>query len=332
METPSTSFTLRHSLDGQAQLVSTNTSPEVVHPSSSPELPRPASRTFRRSLTAVTLPSFSTLTEGLPSPMTTSQVPRLARGSSRDVKTWESCAKAEPRDELIALAEHDSNGSAIAAISILRNSSNNALQPSGSSKRNASMSTDHSRGQKKFKLSRTTSLTAHMETIGASSLHTPNDELKKARLEKIAVTSLLGSPTDSDKENLTPDEDGEVTQQTGRHRSRRPLPSAAGGPRSPRRRPGGLLTSSTGRPRLLQERALTAPTRPRAADSHVSIFEDSPGRSEGTSEAEKADSAEASDDVQRFMQGQVSPSKKEEYREYLCVNTLVAMKTGGSWR
>lgn len=328
-ESQSTPFIrLRHSLDGQAQLVSADSSPSSAH--ASPELPEPRQqRTLQRSLTErppIRLPSFSTLTEGLPNPIPTSQVPRLARGRSRDVHAWESCADADTQDELIALAERESNGSAVAAISIIRSSSN-ALQPSGSSKRNASMSRGHaSHVAKKSRLSRATSSTARLESIAATSLSNTEDQFeKKEGLEKIAVTSLLGSPSDSDKENLTPDEDGNVTQHAGRHRRRRPLPSD--GPRSPRRQHAGLLQAlPANRPGLLQERALAAPTRKRGRD--VSIFEDSaekprlpPGEASGPA-------PESASDVEKFMQGQVSPSKKGDLD---CVAGLLSLSQG-AWR
>lgn len=332
-ENPSSSVRLRRSLDGQAQLVPADSSPGSED--ASPGLIARAPRVLQRSHTdigSVCLPSFSTLTKDLPSPIQPSHpVPRLSRGRSRDVHAWESCADADAPDELTALAERESSGSAIAAISMIRYT--NVLQPSGPGKRNASVSRGSQSAlhpAKKSKLSRTTSSLARLETPSSSPFLAEN--IDKARLEKIAVTTLLGSPTDSDKENLTPDEDGEATQQqqtTGRHRRRRPLPSAANGPpRSPRPQGGILHISAGSHLDLTHHKTAAAKTsfRRRGAargDADVAIFEDH--------ESEAADSSSGRQtpvDVARMARAQVSPSKTVEAD---CVAGLLSLSQG-QWR
>ena len=310
----------------------------------SPGLIARAPRVLHRSHTdvgSVCLPSFSTLTKDLPSPIQPSHpVPRLSRGRSRDVHAWESCADADAPDELTALAERESSGSAIAAISMIRYT--NVLQPSGSGKRNASVSRSAQSGlhpAKKSKLSRTTSSLARLETPASSSPFLA-ENVDKARLEKIAVTTLLGSPTDSDKENLTPDEDGEVTQQatTGRHRRRRPLPSSAaanGPPRSPRTQGGSssILHISAGSHLDLTHNKTAAKTsfRRRGAakgDADVAIFEDHESEAAAAAAAESSSGRQTPVDVARMVRAQVSPSKTVEAD---CVAGLLSLSQG-QWR
>lgn len=265
-----------------------------------PEFPRP--RGLKRSYSAlptVTLPPISTLTSFLP--------PRLARGRSRDVQAWQSCADSETRDELTTHAEHESNGSAVAAISLLRSTS--GVLQSSNSKRNTPVSTPRdTHYAKKAKLSRTTSSVGRLEHSGKEN----EDEFAKAG-GKVKV-SMLMSPTDSDKENWSPDEDGN-TAEVG---SRRPLPGASAAasakPKNPRRiGAGGVLQS---RSPLLGGRSNTAPSRPRGMKDSVDIFED-----EATRVSRDAD-------VEKFMRGDVSPSKKPDMD---CVAGLLSLSQG-AWR
>ena len=242
---------------------------------------------------AVTLPPISTLTNLLP--------PRLSRGRSRDVQAWESCADSETRDELTTHAENESNGSAIAAISLLRSTSG-VLQNSAS-KRNAQPQKP-ARYAKKAKLNRAMSSIGRLEHSGKE-----NEGAEKPHSGKVKV-SMLVSPTDSDKENWSPDEDGNPNADG----ARRPLPS---GPKSQNcRRPGRVLQDQKGPAMLGNSRANTAPSRPRGIKEGVDIFEDAETRA--TRDAE----------VEKFMRGEVSPSKKGDMD---CVAGLLSLSQG-AWR
>ncbi|QUC18303.1 uncharacterized protein UV8b_02544 [Ustilaginoidea virens] len=306
-------FRLSLSLEGKAELISHHqTSPSRQSPSLSPPLlfssaqPRQRAGLSRShsALPSVTLPPITALTNSLP--------PRLPRGRSRDVQAWESCADSEKRDELMAQAEHESSGSAIAAISLLRSSSG-ILQPS-SAKRNASVSRPPRPHQaKKAKLSRASSTFARLET-GKPAVDP--EKLRQNTAGKVNV-SMLVSPTDSDKENWSPDEDG--TPHRG-HR-RQPLPGRPEFKSTNPRRAGRVLRDQKVPP-MLGNRANTAPCRPSLATSKASpsvrIFEDgNPGQRN-----------RREDDVERFMRGEVSPSKKPDMD---CVAGLLSLSQG-AWR
>lgn len=227
------------------------------------------------------------------------------RGRSRDVHAWESCADAENRDELTAQAEHESNGSAIAAISLLRSSSG-VLQPSGT-KRNAPISKPQRPHQaKKAKLNRSGSSISRLE-------YDINEDAEKPEKEygKVKVSMLVSPSGDSDKENWSPDED----ENDSPHR--RLLPPAPTKPRplNPRRL-GRVLQEQKG-PNFLGNRANTAPARHRnVVKEGVEIFEDSMKRPRG-------------EDVEQFMRGDLSsPSKKPDMD---CVAGLLSLSQG-AWR
>ena len=285
-----------------------------------PTLPQVRSRSLQRShsaLPGITLPPISTLTSSLP--------PSLARGRSRDAYAWELCCDADVRDDLITLAENESNGSAIAAISLLRSTSS-ALQPNGS-KRNAPASTLSQRSQtKKPKLSRTTSSMARMQTVESDPVKVSRPALpatseKTITDGKVKVSMLVSPSGDSDKENWSPDEDGNPQESA---RGCRQLPAAA-----PTQRPQNSRRMS----RVLQEhrgpalfaggRANTAPAaRNRGSakrSQDLEIFED-------TEENRRA--SMRGDEVERFMRGEVSPSKKGDVD---CVAGLLALSQG-NWR
>ncbi|KPM45453.1 hypothetical protein AK830_g1053 [Neonectria ditissima] len=294
------------SLEGKAELVSNQMSPTRIAPSrpssTTPTLPHVRQRSLQRShsaLPSITLPPISALTNSLP--------PQLMRGRSRDVHAWESCADAEKRDELTAQAEHESNGSAIAAISLLRSSSG-ILQPS-SGKRNAPVSKpQRPHSAKRAKLNRSGSSMARLER-DAEEVEKPEKEYGKVKV------SMLVSPSgDSDKENWSPDEDGNAAESY-----RRPLPPAPPKALNPRRL-GRVLQEHKG-PNLIGNRSNTAPARHRSlVKEGVEIFEDAVKRPEGPPRG---------DDVERFMRGgDVSPSKKPDMD---CVAGLLSLSQG-AWR
>ncbi|OAA49359.1 homeobox transcription factor [Metarhizium rileyi] len=294
------------SLEGKAELVSNQASPTRPAPPGMPSVdssgPLPRQRTglsrSQSALPSITLPPISALTSSLP--------PRLARGRSRDVQAWESCADSERRDELTAQAENESNGSAIAAISLLRSSSG-ILQPS-STKRNASLSRPQQQQPhqaKKAKLSRPTSTSARPEAIDGG------DAEKQETSGKVKV-SMLVSPSDSDKENWSPDEDAHTDAH--RQQRRRPLPPAPANPKAQNtRRLGRVLQDHKG-PAMLFNRSQTAPS-PLGHKTTIQVFDDAKHRCR-------------EDDVEKFMRGDVSPSKKPDMD---CVAGLLSLSQG-AWR
>ncbi|PHH74093.1 hypothetical protein CDD80_3314 [Ophiocordyceps camponoti-rufipedis] len=290
-------FRLSLSLEGKAELVSNQPSPGRIAPprpssalSGPPLVRRGGLQRSHSALPTITLPPISALTSSLP--------PRLVRGRSRDVQAWESCADSETRDELTTHAEHESSGSAIAAISLLRSSS--AGQQAGSAKRNASLSRPvPPRQTKKPKVSRT----GFTQKTGA--------ETVKAAGGKVKVGMLI-SPNDSDKENWSPGEDDVPRPQL----RRRLLPSNAP-PKSHNSRRSGRVLEEQKRPGLAGNRAYTAPLLKSAAagKGDCEIYEDTGRQSRD-------------DEVQRFMRGDISPSKKGDMD---CVAGLLSLSQG-NWR
>lgn len=335
-----------------------------------------APRTLHRSRSAlpgITLPPISALTANLP--------PQLSRGRSRDVQAWESCCEADKRDELTKMAENESSGSAIAAISLLRSSSQtslssmvNGLAPSSilrpqSGKRNAPPTRRDS--IKRPKLSRSHSSVARLQSLPPlpaplsrpeEAITTPVEDRRDSNVSEKNRTNnggngkdslLLMSPgADSDKENWSPDEDGNPAAR------RRPLPmfGASHPPKIPFSHPVGTTnlrrvgargvlgeaSSNAGvRRQPLGNRANTAPV-PRLrggkaammiAAGAVAIFEDEDAasprrRDENGRMLQRSPSRRNEDEVERFMRGEVSPSKKGDVD---CVAGLLALSQG-NWR
>ncbi|KAK0735016.1 hypothetical protein B0T26DRAFT_671218 [Lasiosphaeria miniovina] len=256
---------------------------------------------------------------------------------SRDVHAWEFCCDAENREDALTVqAKHESSGSAIAAISLLRSasSSGSPLQPSGSAKRNSAMSkaVPRSGSAKRPKLGRATSSVARLQTgFGPEE----NKEVRKDAVynpEKVKVSMLLSlSGNDSDKENWSPDEEGNPRLPLPQSQPigvRRPLPSGASwlDKRSPRRTPG-RRPQDRRTPPLLGSRANTAPLRGRnvragkRGQSPLEIFEDV--------EDDSGPNVPALDEeVERFMRGVASPSKKGDVD---AVAGLLSLSQG-NWR
>lgn len=371
----SSKFRLSMSVEGKAELVQ-QPSPPHLSPSALSDSSVPLDRPhFHRSQSAagcITLPPISTLTASLETntaPPIQSHVlqqpqprlpPRLYRSRSRDVHAWEMACEAnsgEHRDELTAYAERESSGSAIAAISLLRTLSSsshtssightvNVLQQNNT-KRNARPNAHHPpHHAKKPKLSRSSSSVARLQTnFVPTAMDNPpmrrdereidTDEPRKVK------TSMLLSPSgnDSDKENWSPDDDGNSVFR-GSHRvptGRRPLPSApltkvmpSADSLNSRRNMGRVLGDSTNRSFL--GRASTAPTsRRKKGESAVEIFVD------GGDDADASDNEGhngpgrtrvTDDEVEKFMRGEVSPSKKGAAS---AIAGLLALSQG-NWR
>lgn len=292
------------SLEGKAELVPNNESSPVretpSRPSSTlPSLSQYRQRSLHRShsaLPAVTLPPISTLTSSLP--------PRLVQGRSRDVHAWELCADSETRDELTAQAEHESSGSAIAAISLLRSTSG-ILQPS-SVKRNAPLSKlSRHRQSKKPRLGRTTSSVARLETCWT------NDERARESSNAKMNVSMLVSPSDSDKENWSP-RNGTTSADGRRH-----MP-----PSSPSRSHGARRIGRALQGRKSPALLMRAHTMPSESGSSVKTAASDFGDVEAKAESPR------DDEVSRFMCGDVSPSKKGDMD---CVAGLLSLSQG-AWR
>ncbi|RFU74745.1 homeobox domain-containing [Trichoderma arundinaceum] len=292
------------SLEGKAELVPNNESSPIretpSRPSSTlPSLSQYRQRSLQRShsaLPSVTLPPISTLTNSLP--------PRLVRGRSRDVHAWELCADSETRDELTAQAEHESSGSAIAAISLLRSTSG-ILQPS-SVKRNASLSKfSRARQIKKPRLGRTTSSVARLETCWA------NDERPRESFHAKMNVSMLVSPSDSDKENWSPGDDGNSAE------GRRQMPPSSPIRSQSARRIGRVLQGRKSPAFLMRSNTLPSEAR---SPVKTGIY--------GFRDLEAKVESPRDDEVSRFMCGEVSPSKKGDMD---CVAGLLSLSQG-AWR
>ncbi|RYP02694.1 hypothetical protein DL764_005684 [Monosporascus ibericus] len=333
--------------EGKAELVASQPSPPRPVP---PQLPVDADtlppvrthRTLHRSRSAidgVTLPPISTLTAHLP--------PQLKRGRSQDVHAWESCCEADTRDELTKQAENESSGSAVAAISLLRSSSSSSLNclinndansgilRSNSTKRNAPPARGAS--AKKAKFGRASSSVARMQSVSPLTVekHTnmaAGTPVPAKKPYKGGIISILSPSGDSDKENWSPGSDGNPLH-------RRPMPEV--GPiksadphatsNNPRR-VGRILGEQYGlnKPTFLGSRAQTSPMPRQKGARHggspLMIFEDGErGSREGTPGygGERRDN-----EVERFMRGEVSPSKKPDMD---CIAGLLSLSQG-NWR
>ena len=306
-------------LDGKAEVV-----PTIPSPRRAVMLPPPSEDTYPSTIrrlnllqshsasSPVTLPPISFLTNSLPSQGSRREPPRLSRGRSRDVQAWESCCDAENReDPLTEQAKHESTGSAIAAISLIRSSSasGSPLQPSISAKRNATMAkaTDRPSVAKKPRLANVLGSAVKLQSHLSHGEKRPSNK-ETSNLEKHKFLS----GHDSDKENWSPDR-AEIPHFSFSPRpdnsslSRRlPLPAtdAPNHEKNPRRTPA---RAPEGDIRPLLGQAHTAPPAMwarrggRADHSPLKVFED-----HNTSPAR----ARPDDEVERFMRGDVSPSKK----------------------
>lgn len=202
----------------------------------------------------------------------------------------------DARDELTTQAENESSGSAVAAISLIRSTSNAALK-TNSNKRNAPNGNGERQRNgsgKKPMLARAVSSLARLQSAAGKS---------KAKAKGVMV--LVQSPGgESDKENWIPGEGNEGSQ------TRRPLPShkpkvgrakALGNSKSS----GAANSSNIGRSRTKGKKKV-----------ETEIFED-------VEEGKEVDG-----EVARFMRGEVSPSKKGDLD---CIQGLLSLSQG-NWR
>lgn len=315
---PSNNVRLSLSLDGRASLVSADmsSSPPRAMP------PRPTSalssvrRTpaLQRSLSATAAVPFSLSRTSTPAstrtPLPTSSsggIPRLPSGRSRDATRWQLCADTDARDELTTHADNESNGSAVAAISLIRSTSGKALKPN-SNKRNAtSIGTRETLGSGK-KVKRT--LGRGISALGRLQSGSGNGRVVGRLVEPCKEG---GSPGDSDKENWVP---GEGTGSQTRHI----LPSIARTNSTPSK------AAADSRNRGCGSTPLTGRNRSRAAGKkgETKVFEDV---SDDEADENERREKETSEEVERFMRG-ASPGKKGDLD---CIQGLLSLSQG-NWR
>ncbi|KAK3984350.1 pah4 homeobox protein encoded by the pah4 protein [Cladorrhinum sp. PSN332] len=343
----SSRFRLSMSLEGKAEVVSAIPSPpQSIAVPPTPEMlqslgpmRQPSLQRSHSASPSVTLPPISLLTNSLanPSPLP----PRLTRGRSRDPHAWQFCCDVENREDALTVqAKHESSGSAVAAISLLRSTSatsGSPLQPSSSAKRNATMSRAPPRAgmAKKAKLGRSSSSVARLQ----SSMAGP----EKMKLNTDAPYSPSGN--ESDKENWSPHDDGNGIYpprtpmyshtQPSTATGRRPLPSfSASSSRLDKDKKNSRRTPANGRSFLSNSgRANTAPVgkfgkykrRVGVNESPLNIYEDV---DEEEYEDQEQQTSPLNDEVERFMRGQVSPSKKGDVD---AVAGLLSLSQG-NWR
>ncbi|ROW10930.1 hypothetical protein VMCG_01017 [Cytospora schulzeri] len=333
---------------------------------SAPAFDHPNLHRSHSAAASITLPPISALTASLEGHAPPHQVqvphqpqprmpPRLHHVRSLDVHEWELACEAgngELKDELTAYAERESSGSAIAAISLLRSLSSNSHSPmspasnllqSNGAKRNARPHPQHHQA-KKPKLSRASSSVGRLQT---SFVNTTTDKPPVRREEtpvepdepKKPKMSLLPSPGgDSDKENWNPHGKGHGVFRGAPRPSngRRPLPGA---PLSKPSTPAsGISRKSMGRVlgdvsnRSFLGRASTAPnSRRKKGSTPLEIFEDGPGRVDASDDEDhdcRNRDGVTDDEVERFMRGEVSPSKKGAAS---AIAGLLALSQG-NWR
>lgn len=287
--------------------------------------------------------------------------PRLYLSRSRDVHAWELACEAnsgEHRDELTTHAERESSGSAIAAISLLRTLSSSShphtltyphpsptthVLQSNTAKRNARPSAQHQQQHaKKPKLSRSSSSVARLQTDFVNTTtnrqptrrNTPGVDTDESKFKMSMLLSPGGN--DSDKENWSPDDGGHASFR-GSQRAptgRRPLPSAplpksvsSFAPQKSRRR---VLEDGTNR--FMLGRSSTAPAaRRKKGRLPIEIFEDCGDDADASDNEEQRRPARdgvTDEEVERFMRGEVSPSKKGAAS---AIAGLLALSQG-NWR
>lgn len=285
-------------MDGKAELVTGPSPPRQssARPtSSSGAIPKKRSG-LQRSHSALPYAQLPSITNVIP-PFK----PRLPTGRSRDARTWEFCCDPEAQDELTTQAENESHGSALAAISLIRSASNSALKQNANKRNAPPVKPDSSKHGKRPKLGRATSSLARLQnpnTISSKPTRQPSSYSKD---------DLMHSPSgDSDKENWLPDEHG------GNSR-RRPLPSSrAGKPQSSR----AILGDNFNVPTHAVDFPGGRNRNRKSAKAIPEIFEDQENRGEVPQEVEK------------FMRGEVSPSKKGDLD---CIQGLLSLSQG-NWR
>ena len=226
-------------------------------------------------------------------------VPRLPTGRSRDARTWEFCCDSEARDELTTQAENESHGSAVAAISLIRSTSSSALKTNNNKRNAPSAKTHSSKHGKKIKLGKVMSSLARLQNIEKPS------QLSQI-LSSYGEDGLMRSPSgDSDKENWVPTEGGNAR--------RHPLPSSRSGKKSQFK---AVLGDNLNIPTQAVNFGGSRLRKRKSANVETNIFED------------QENSDEVPGEVEKFMRGEISPSKKGDLDG---VQALLSLSQG-NWR
>jgi hypothetical protein len=227
--------------------------------------------------------------------------PRLPTGRSRDARTWEFCCDPEAQDELTTQAENESHGSALAAISLIRSASSSTLKQNANKRNAPSVKPDSSKHGKRLKLGRATSSLARLQNHGktfSKPTHQPSSYIKDGQMH---------SPSgDSDKENWMPDEHG------GNPR-RRPLPSSRAGKQQNSQ---AILGNNFNIPTHAIDFPGGRNRNRKSAKVVPEVFED------------QENGCAVPPEVEKFMCGEVSPSKKGDLD---CIKGLLSLSQG-NWR
>lgn len=225
------------------------------------------------------------------------RAPRLTTGRSRDARAWEFYADNGTRNELaFPVDHHEPSGSAVAAIGLIRSASNNALSVNHA-KRNATPSrAEDNKATKKPKLSRASSSLARLQGIHHADIVKPGNDKQPSR--------FADSPTgDSDKENRMPGENG-IKNFTGK---------AVQAPKLARQR---VLGESGNMQKSTSQAGVRRNRKKKPSDKDPIIFED------------KMPEKQVDPEVERFMRGEMSPSKRGDLD---CVQGLLSLSQG-NWR
>ncbi|KAE9381474.1 hypothetical protein N431DRAFT_7078 [Stipitochalara longipes BDJ] len=296
--TSSSRMRLSLSLDGKAELI-TGLSPPRPHatrPASSSGVVLQKRSGLQRSHSALPYTQSPPVTNVIP-PFQ----PRLPTGRSKDARTWEFCCDPEAQDELTTQAENESHGSALAAISLIRSASNSALKQNANKRNAPSIKPDSGKHGKRPKLGRATSSLARLQNpakISSKPQHQHSDYSKDGPIH---------SPSgDSDKENWIPDEHG------GNPR-RRPLPSSRADKQQSSR---AILGDNFNVPTHAVDFPGGRHRNRKSVKGIPEVFED------------KENGGPVPPEVEKFMRGEVSPSKKGDLD---CIQGLLSLSQG-NWR
>jgi hypothetical protein len=233
-------------------------------------------------------------------------LPRLLTGRSRDSRTWQFCCDAETRDELTTQAENESSGNAVAAISLLLNSSSSILK-TNTNKRNAALTN----------IAASTRDGKHEAHQGQRTKRTKfvRAQSSFARLQNGSVpkqshigSSELDGRDQHDKENWVPSEDGGHRRNVPHgprpmpegHERRRVLHDSTSGAAAP------FKTGRAERGRPNDDGRAVTPSAPVPVEPNVVL----------------------DPEIERFMRTQVSPSRMGDLD---CIQGLLSLSQG-TWR
>jgi hypothetical protein len=287
------------SLDGKAELIEGESSPSppraiAPRPSSSSSFLQRNRRTFQRSQSALPL-TFPRPDNSPPIPF----APQMPSGRSRDARTWEFCCDIDAQDELTTQAESETTGSAVAAISLLRSLSNSGPKSSNNKRNAPNTKRDRNVVEKRLKLGRSTSSLPRLQnTFSIKAVQTEKDLPKN--------DPLVRSPSgDSDKENWLPSENGVAISR------RRPLPSG----KTTKSIPRAVLGDNTNVPSHAVN--FGGPEKRSRKNKNKNIAIDILEDQENV--------PNQGGEVEKFMRGAVSPSKKGDFD---CVQGLLSLSQG----